>query len=150
MENNFQRLGSRSNANVGSEFECNVRSFFVDQHLELTPRFKIDIGVSDQKKPHEFDLGSELPKVLVECKSHTWTKGANVPSAKITTWDQAMYYFSMSPRNFRKMFCVLRDERSTTGETLAAYYIRLRYHLIPDAVEIWEFSPDSYSAKRLI
>ncbi len=150
MDNNFQRLGSRSNAHVGNEFEHTVRSFFVDQDLDLTPRFKIDIGVGAHKKPHEFDLGAKLPKVLVECKSHTWTKGANVPSAKITTWDQAMYYFSMSPRNFRKMFCVLRDERLTTGETLAAYYIRLRYHLIPDAVEIWEFSPCSSNAKRLI
>lgn len=149
MDNNFQRVGSLSNSHVGREFEKTVQSFFLKRDLKLLSHFKIPIGVNGRKRPHEFDMGAEQPDVLVECKSHTWTSGANVPSAKITTWDQAMYYFSISPKNYRMIFCALKDERSTTGETLAAYYIRLKYHLIPENVEFWEFDATTGNGERL-
>ena len=50
-----------------------------------------------------------------------------------------MYYFAISPNEYRKLFCVQRDLNPKTGESLAEYYIRLRYHLIPTDVEFWEF-----------
>ena len=100
---------------------------------------RIPVGIESQKKNHAFDLGSSSPKVIVECKSHTWTSGNNVPSAKLTVWNEAMYYFADSPPEYRKIFFVLRDERVSNGETLAEYYIRMYSHLIPASVEIWEY-----------
>lgn len=88
----------------------------------------------------EFDLGSSSPPVLVECKSHRWTSGGNVPSAKITVWNEAMYYFHLAPPEYRKIMFVLRDYSDKRKETLAQYYIRNHGHLIPDDVEIVEFN----------
>lgn len=60
-----------------------------------------------------------------------------MPSAKLTVWNEAMYYFALTPRRFRKIFFVLKDLRRT--ESLAEYYVRLQSHLIPDDVEVWEY-----------
>ena len=87
--------------------------------------------------------------MLVECKSHTWTKTDNVPSAKITVWNEAMYYFLLSPGGFRKILFVLRDFSEKRGESLAEYYVRNYSHLIPDDVEIWEYDLSKSFAVRL-
>ena len=87
---------------------------------------------------HKFDLGSESPPVLVECKAHTWTSGGNSPSAKLTVWNEAMHYFQCAPKGYRKILFVLRDERN--AETLAEHYLRRYGHLVPDDVEVWEYN----------
>lgn len=139
---NFQRLGSVSNSQVGRDFEAITKSFFAEQNLVLSNFHKIPIGVGDQKKFHTFDLGSLDPKVIVECKSHTWTTGNNVPSAKMTVWNEAMYFFAIAPNDYRKIFFVLRHSSESRKETLAKYYLRTYEHLIPLGVEIWEYDID--------
>ena len=99
-----------------------------------------------KKKERKFDLGSNDPRVLVECKSHKWTGGGNVPSAKITVWNEAMYYFLLAPPGFRKVLFVLRDFSERRGESLAEYYVRHHSHLIPDDVEIWEYDESNMTA----
>ena len=133
----YQREGSVSNAHVGREFEQRVFNCFKKEIPDLRLNFPMEIGHS-QKKLHSFDMGSESKKVMIECKSHTWTKSNNVPSAKLTTWDQAMLYFHLSPTAYRKMFIVLKDDNKQTHESLLSYYLRLHAHLIPDGVELWE------------
>jgi len=144
---NFQRIGAISNAHAGSEFEGFVRQFFAAQGIPLEPNFKVEVGVSQLKKSHRFDLGSEAPAIVVECKSHNWTTGGNVPSAKITVWNEAMYYFYVAPAHFRKVLFTLKSTRGT--QTLAAYYIRNFSHLIPQDVEIWEYDVIAHAAQRL-
>ena len=131
---NFQRKGSISNAHVGREFEQIVKTHFRNKGYSLTENFSVAVGVSYRKKPHAFDLGNNTDNILIECKAHTWTSGGNVPSAKITTWDQAMFYFAISPKEYRMLFCIQRDINPKSGKSLAEYYTRLRYHLIPTNV----------------
>ena len=145
MADNFQRRDAISNAHVGRDFERRAIGAFADAGISLRSDFSVEVGVSDSKKTHKFDLGSEEPPVIVECKSHRWTKGDNVPSAKMTVWNEAMYYFSCAPSQYRKILFVLRDTRATTGETLSQYYIRTYSHLIPHRVEIWEYDETSAS-----
>lgn len=133
-----QRVGSVSNSHVGAAFECVAMEYFAKQKVTLTPRFSVDIGL-DRKKPHCFDLGANEPKIIVECKSHKWTAGSNVPSAKLTVWNEAMYYFHLSPRAYRKILFVLHDKRVVNGESLLSYYKRTYYHLIPREVEFLEW-----------
>lgn len=147
--NNFQRLGSKSNAHVGSDFEADARAFFAGQGISLTPDHCVSVGVDKIKKSRKFDLGSEFPPVLVECKSHTWTKGDNTPSAKITVWNEAMFYFHLAPTKYRKILFVLRDFSAKKGVTLAGYYLRTFGHLIPEGVEVWEYEPEINKAKRI-
>lgn len=135
--NNFQRIGAKSNAHAGSDFEGIAVEFFSKQGIFLERNFSIEVGIGSKKKFHRFDLGSKNPATLVECKSHTWTGGGNIPSAKLTVWNEAMYYFHIAPPNFRKIFFVLKHSRRE--QTLASYYLEKFSHLVPDDVEFWEY-----------
>ena len=106
-----QRVGSVNNSRVGADFELVALKFFEKRGIRLSRNFAVDVGLSHKKK-HCFDLGSANPKIIVECKSHKWTTGANVPSAKMTIWNEAMYSFHLAPKNFRKILFVLHDKRS--------------------------------------
>jgi len=67
----------------------------------------------------------------------------------MTTWDQAMYFFHVTPKGYRKIFFVLKDYSVKRQETLAEYYIRTKSHLIPTNVEIWEFDESRKKAMKL-
>ncbi|MAT49765.1 MAG: hypothetical protein CMK32_01070 [Porticoccaceae bacterium] len=138
MAETFQRVGSISNAHVGRDFEVAAKSILTAAGIPVVENYPVEVGVNNQKKLHYFDLGSGDPPVIVECKSHRWTSGDNVPSAKVTVWNEAMFYFHCAPSHYRKIFFVLRDKRKRNGETLAGYYLRTYGHLVPESVEIWE------------
>lgn len=137
--NNFQRIGSVSNTRVGSDFERAAQEIFAIRGLRLEKDFGLAVGIGKKKKERRFDLGSASPEVVVECKSHKWTVGGNVPSAKMTVWNEAMYYFALAPGNYQKILFVLRDYNPKKKETLAEYYLRTYDHLVPNGVEIWEY-----------
>lgn len=149
MNRPFQRIGSQSNAHVGREFEDSARMFFETQGVSLHANLTVLVGVGSLKKNHSFDLGNSERKILVECKSHRWTSGDNVPSAKLTVWNEAMYYFTVSPPGYRCIMFLLRDYSSRRRETLAQYYIRTYAHLIPAGVEFWEYDEASKHAVQL-
>ncbi len=136
---NFQRIGSKSNADVGRKFELAAREHFLKQKIILEINFPVLIGVGKVKRSRKFDLGSNDPSILVECKSHKWTKGDNVPSAKITVWNEAMFYFHLVPSQYRKIFFVLRNISKKRKMSLAEYYVSNHDHLIPTDVEILEY-----------
>jgi hypothetical protein len=119
------------------EFEKRVQLYFESKGLGLKPEFRVEIGACDIKKGHKFDFGCDDPAVLIECKCHTWMKGVKVPSAKMTIWTEAMYFFSLAPKKYRLIFAVDRELRGT--ESLVAYYLSQSRHLVPAGVEIWEF-----------
>lgn len=136
---NFQRNGAISNTHVGWDFESKAQAIFLQQGLSLKRNVSLEIGVDGRSKAHNFDLGDCEKRVIVECKSHTWTETWNVPSAKMTTWNQAMYFFYVAPGDYRKILFVLRHHNPERQQTLAEYYIKTNRHLIPDGVEVWEF-----------
>lgn len=140
---NFQREGSISNTQVGRDFELRAMKALAQRGLRLTLNHNVSCGLDKVLKDHAFDLGSENPKVIVECKSQTWTSGGNVPSAKMKNWVEAMFYFHMAPLDYRKIFFVERSVRPNTGESLLEYFYRTHTHLIPSEVELWELNRDS-------
>ena len=62
MVNNFQRLGSVSNAAVGSAFEIAAQEWFGNEGIRLQRNYGVKIGLSS-KKERKFDLGSSEPAV---------------------------------------------------------------------------------------
>lgn len=72
-----------------------------------------------------------------------------MPSAKVTVWNEAMYYFHLAPDYFRKFLFVLEARHSRQSETLAEYYVRINGHLIPRGVSIIEFNPVSKVARHV-
>lgn len=141
-------MGNSDNPAKGAAFELLVQEWLTRQGLLTSRDFAVLVGARSERRPHKFDLGSNTPAVLVECKCHTWTARGNTPSAKLSVWNEAMYYFACAPRDYRKMFFVLRSLRN--HESLAEHYIRRYGHLIPVGVEIWEFDNDQRQAKGLI
>ena len=139
----FQRDGSTSNSHVGREFEQRAQKILAEYDLRLELNHKVPCGLGTVRKNHAFDLGSESAKVIVECKSQTWTSGGNVPSAKMKNWAEAMFYFHMAPPDYRKIFFVERSVRSGRNETLLGYFLRTQAHMIPPEVEFWELDRDS-------
>ncbi|WP_340160744.1 hypothetical protein [uncultured Hoeflea sp.] len=140
---NFQREGSISNAHVGHAFELRAKAVLEAHGLALELNHKVLCGLGENRKKHAFDLGSEEPKVIVECKSQTWTSGGNVPSAKMKNWAEAMFYFHMAPVEYRKIFFVERSLRTGREETLLGYFLRTQAHMIPADVELWELDQSS-------
>jgi hypothetical protein len=145
--NNFQREGSISNTHVGREFEELANEFFAKDGIVLTRGFSVPVGFK-AKKSHKFDLGSDTPPILVECKSYTWTSGGNSPSAKIRALNEVMLLFSVTPDCFRKILFMLKDLRN--GKSLASHYVETQGHLIGPGVEIWEFDQEKKHGERVL
>jgi hypothetical protein len=105
LTNNFQRVGASSNTEAGREFEDAAHIFFDKAGIKLTRGFAAPVGFK-VKKSKIFDLGSDKPPILVECKSYRWTEGGNSPSAKIRGMNEAMLLFSAHRRSTEKYsFC---------------------------------------------
>lgn len=144
---NNQRKNSKSNSDVGKKFETNARNI-LEKELGISFAFGIPILLGfEKKKEHKFDLGNLEKKIIVECKSHTWTESNKTPSAKMTVWNEAMLYFSLCPQNihYRKIFFVLKNFNEKKKQTLAEYYLSRYIHLIPPDVEIWEYDEETDS-----
>ena len=71
-------------------------------------------------------------------------------SAKLTVWNEAMYYFLVAPEGYRKILLVLRDVSEKRRETLADYYVRTYGHLVPEDVEIWEVDEDGQEVRAIL
>jgi hypothetical protein len=141
MNKPHQRVGAKSNAHVGSAFEAKALKYFAKQGIMLQKNFPVDVGVHKTKtRLRKFDMGSANPRILVECKSHTWTAGDRVPVAKFTAWTEAMFYFHIAPPSYRKILFVKHHRRSRNNESLLAYYRSHFGHLIPKGVEFLEFN----------
>jgi len=146
VENNFQRVGSANNTQVGREFEEAARLFFAKTKISLQLGFSEKVGYTI-KKSHKFDLGSKKPPILVECKSYMWTSGGNSPSAKIRGLNEVMLLFSLAPKRYRKILFVLKHMRKDVS--LADHYIKTQGHLIGPGIEIWELDLEKEHAEQV-
>jgi hypothetical protein len=143
MMTNNSNKGSCSNSSIGTNFEQIAFEYFqTKEHIILDKKYAINVGVALKKK-HEFDLGSKENKILVECKSCTWTKSENTPSAKMSIWNEAMFYFNLAPKEYKKIFFVLKNYSKKKNKTVAQYYMEHYYHFIPKDVLFYEYDPKS-------
>jgi hypothetical protein len=142
LNNNQQEIfssNSLSNSLAGSKFENTAFEYFkAHENIVLDKNFEISLGLK-LKKTHQFDLGDRYHKILVECKAHTWTESGNTPSAKISVWNEAMFYFELVPKDYKKIFFVLMDYCQKKRKTLLQYYIENYYHFIPTDVIFYEY-----------
>jgi hypothetical protein len=149
MENNHQRVGAKSNTQVGRDFEEATRQFFMERGLNLLPNFVVPVGYLI-KKNHKFDLGSDSPPTLVECKSNTWTKSGKRPSAKIRGLNEVMLLFSVTPSHYRKILFMDKHLHPRRNIGLAEHYIKTQKHLIGEKIEVWEFDSAAKRAEQLL
>lgn len=131
MNITYQRKGVSSNTQAGKDFEEFVNSFFASNNIFLEKQKRIEIGLNS-KKEHAFDFGND--RILIECKTHTWTETGNSPSAKLKNWSEAMFLFYLTPSKYKKIFAVDMDYNQKKCKTLLEYFIEHYYYLIPSDV----------------
>ena len=139
-----------SNRERGEAFARRVGEYLAREGFLVEPEHGVEVGLNTlRKKLHRFDYGND--SLLVECKYYDWTAGGNNPSAKISTLNEAMMYFHMAPKSYRKMLFISATKKKGVRkpETFAEYYVRMHGHFIPDDVEVFEFSADELSVRRL-
>jgi len=133
----FQRVGAKSNYDVGNDFELLALDFFKSKKIELQRKYKIELGIGKYRKLHEFDLGNN--EYLVECKTMSWTKSDIVPSAKINAFCVAMYYFSIAPPHYKKIFFAENFFSQKRIKSVVQYFLEKYYHLIPNDVVLYDY-----------
>lgn len=137
---------SNSNKTKGDAFRDFAKPILEKElKTELEPEQKIVIG--NPMKEHAFDLANQDRSVVIECKNYTWTKAGNLPSAKISTLNEAVLYFSFLDCNVQKILCLMESKDPKRKETLARYYVNTYGHLLRDVI-VYEIAEDG-SLKRL-
>ena len=131
-------MSNRDNTRRGAEFvELVKRVLEREFQIALEKEFRIQPVLS--KDEHRFDLGSANPRILIECKNHTWTRGGKTPHAKLKDWIVAMQHLHLAPTD-RKILAVARDRHPSNGETLRNYFLRTALgRMKPPDVAVWEF-----------
>ena len=131
---------SNSNKKKGDDFRDLVIPILEKElNTILKPEVKISIG--EPKIEHAFDLANENKSIVIECKNYTWTKAGNVPSAKVSTINEAVLYFSFLDANVRKILCLKKSVHPKRQNTLAEYYVRAYGHLLRD-ITVYEVDDD--------
>ena len=140
MDKRFQRKGGKSNTQIGKEFEEKTLKYFLENGIELEKQYTIEIGLNYKKK-HKFDLGNN--NLIIECKAMRWTETEKVPSAKLRSWNEAMYYFHLAPKEYKKIFFVEMNYNQKYTQTLLEYYIDKYYNMIPEDVLLYDYYVDN-------
>ena len=124
------------NPKVGKSFQCVVKET-VEEHFGCPFIEEKPVLIGNPPTPHKFDVVSEDGKIIVECKCYTWTQGGNVPSAKLSTLDEAVLYMRSISFKAKKIIAIKLAYNQKGTTTLAEYFCDKKEHLLED-VEIWE------------
>ena len=128
------------NPKLGKEFQKRVLKLATERFGKIFIEEKaIDIGYPP--KPHKFDIVSEDGLIVIECKCYTWTESGNVPSAKMSTLDEAILYMNNIPYTAEKIIVLKQVFHPERNITLAEYFADKKGHLMRD-VSIWELKDD--------
>ncbi|WP_419885534.1 hypothetical protein [Paenibacillus sp. B-A-8] len=111
-------------------------------HFGKTFNLEVAYPIGKPAKDHKFDLVSDDGGIIVETKNYTWTSGNNVPSAKMSVLNEAVFYLQHAPMNTQKVLVINVDRHLIRNETLAAYYVRTYRHLL-DNVSVMEFDQNT-------
>src|SRR5436190_1428566 len=139
--------GSRSRARASAKPPPGVRSLTASRPTDLmtTPtRDPASPGGRHHRNARPASIGTggrlrpESPADFI---------GMRMPSAKMTVWNEAMYYFHVAPDIYRKILFVLKHSRRDVS--LASYYLKTHEHLVPNGVEVWEYDTCANTAERL-
>ncbi len=123
-----------SNRLTWREFERSAKSFF-EQELQLTLLEHMPLPLSSGEN-HKFDLTSQDEGIAIECKSHTWTKSGNYPSAKVSDAQRSIELLHKSAAK-RKIIIFQDDIHSE--DSLVEVFVRRNRSLLA-GIEVWRLA----------
>jgi len=119
------------------QFEERVGNYFGER---LDCEFKERRQKVGPEQEHKFDLVSADGEIVIECKSYTWTNGQNIPSAKVSTANEALFFLSRV--NAERKMLVMQDDFNHKGQSLVNKYVEW-YGGLMDDTEVWRYLPKS-------
>lgn len=133
-------MSNSDNPKKGKEFQEKVLKWFETTYNKPFAMEK-KIAIGNPKKDHKFDIVSYDDFIAIECKCYSWTETGNVPSAKISRCNEAIFYLSFLPDSYDKYLVMEESRHSKRNETLAEYYFRINRHLIGN-IKIAEYNSE--------
>ncbi len=141
-------MSNSDNPGRGADFQRRVQKWLINEYgLDFELKKKIAIG--EPAKEHKFDIVCSTRKIAIECKRYTWTQSGNVPSAKMGFVNEATFYLSFLPEEYKKYIVLMRSYNVKRNESLAEYYYRTYMHLLGD-IHILEYDVDKDEMKKII
>ena len=125
---------------IGKAFQKKVQKILVERY-NMDFEWEPAIPIGTPPKNHRFDLSNNDRTIVVECKCYTWTDAGNIPSAKLTGLNEAVFYFGFLPSKTIKILCLKQSIYPGKTETLAEYYVRVHGNLLGD-VKVFEITDD--------
>ena len=135
------------NPKIGRRFQEKVKQWF-EMNEKTTFELEYPILIGYPAKLHKFDIADKSQKIVIECKSYTYTNTGNIPSAKLTTLNEAIFYFSFLSTETEKVLVMAYATHPRRKETLAEYYIRINGHLLGD-VKVWEYNTETNEMRMI-
>ena len=120
---------------LGKKFQEAVCEWFASKP-EYKGSFEMEVGlpIGSPEKNHFFDIVNKESKIVIECKRYTWTETGNVPSAKIRTLNEAVFFMSLLKGSYTKYIVMLKANHPKKKESLAEYYFKTYHHLLGDII----------------
>jgi hypothetical protein len=114
------------------DFQEITRRFFEEQTgLEIAEEVELELPSGRWRA----DLVSLDRSMVIECKSYTWTKGGNVPAAKLE--HARMACARLAQTTARRKALVFQDDQ-VKGNSLATHFVRLNRALL-GGIETWGY-----------
>ena len=111
-------MDNSQNPARGAEFERQAQDI-LSEHFGVVLQRGCAIPIGEPAKEHRFDLASDDGKYVGECKNITWTRPhGNVPSAKMASMNQAVFYLTFVPGAKYRFVVMRRDTHPRRQETL--------------------------------
>lgn len=142
-----EEVNVESNVASGAAFQA-LAARVMGEHLGCSFRLEVPLAIGSPAKNHRFDLVSADGRFVGECKSFTWTATGKMPSAKITTMNEAVFYLSFLPDRVMRFLVVKRDLRHGHGESLADYFWRTNRHLLA-GVRVYEIDLSTLDLREI-
>ena len=128
-------MSNSDNPYRGKKFQEAVCEWFASKP-EYKGSFEMEVGlpIGSPKKNHFFDIVNKESKIVIECKRYTWTETGNVPSAKIRTLNEAVFFMSLLKGSYTKYIVMFKANHPKKKESLAEYYFKTYHHLLGDII----------------
>lgn len=135
------------NSKKGKDFQEFVREVLVEKFgVDFVSETAFAIG--NPAKDHKFSLVSIDSKIIAVTKNYSWTETGNVPSGKMASLNETVFYLQHAPSDTKKLIVLKWDKHPKRKESLAEYYFRTYKHLLDD-VKILEVDSNTRSIKEI-
>ncbi|MFD2117620.1 hypothetical protein ACFSTH_11540 [Paenibacillus yanchengensis] len=122
-----------SSIDKGKSFQSLVRIALMEKYNQSF-EFEVAFPVGNPAKDHKFDLVSSNGEIIVKTKNYTWTESGNVPSAKLSVLNEAVFYLQHTPKGKTRIIVINYDLNVKKNESLANYYVKTYKHLLDDVI----------------